>query len=103
MAVLESLNTTSTYPADLSARINRICASIGPTIDAFADGVHTIAQYRDAAERISGGVLRICAENLEERDRRGRGRAAGIAETGNSTPGHGDLTGVLRSLSRIER
>jgi hypothetical protein len=54
-----------------------------------------MAQYRDAAERVSGRVLGICAQKLEERDREGRWNAVGETRE--------DLTGVLRSLGRIER
>lgn len=98
ITILESLNASSLTPATISSCINRLSASVGPTIDAFADGVHKIAQYRDAAERVSGRVLSICAQKLEERDR-GRRRCA-VGETGESSD---DLIGVLRSLSKIER
>ena len=100
--ILESLRTTSVHPTTVSSRINNISSSLGPTIDAFADGIHKIVQYREAAESMSGKVLSICAEKLEERDRQGK-RRAGNWEPGDSSSGHDDLTGVLRSLSKIER
>jgi hypothetical protein len=46
-------------------------------------------------------VLSICAGKLEERDREGRRRAAGVMGAGAGPAD--DLTGVLRSLGRIER
>lgn len=98
ISILETLNTSSTNPATISSRINNLSATLGPSIDAFADGVHKVAQYRDAAERVSSHVLSICAQKLEERDKEGRRRAVGAAGDASD-----DLTGVLRSLSKIER
>jgi kinetochore protein Mis13/DSN1 len=97
-SILESLNSNSIPPATISSRINTVTASLGPTIDAFADGIHKINQYRDAAERVAGRTLGICAEKLEERDKEGRRRAVGEPPRARES-----LGGVLRSLSRIER
>ncbi|ERF74692.1 hypothetical protein EPUS_00822 [Endocarpon pusillum Z07020] len=98
ISILETLNTSSASTATISSRINNLSATIGPSIDAFADGIHKVAQYRDAAERVSSRVLSICAQKLEERDKEGRRRAVGAAGDVSD-----DLTGVLRSLSKIER
>jgi kinetochore protein Mis13/DSN1 len=85
----------------VSSRINFISASLGPTIDAFADGMHQIAQYRDAADNVAGRVLKMCAGKLEDREKEGRRHALG--ETAEISTIKDELGCVLRSLSRLEQ
>jgi hypothetical protein len=75
----------------VSSRINFISASLGPTIDAFADGMHQIAQYRDAADNVAG------------RDREKEGRRHALGETAEISTIKDELGCVLRSLSRLEQ
>jgi kinetochore protein Mis13/DSN1 len=99
--VLNPLASRSPSSEWLSSRLNLIGASLGPTIDAFADGVHQIAQYREAADAVAGRVLKICADKLEDSEKEGRRHALGeVAEM--STP-KDELGAVLRSLSKLER
>jgi kinetochore protein Mis13/DSN1 len=85
----------------ISSRLNSISASLGPTIDAFADGMHQIAQYRDAADNVAGRVLKMCADRLEDKEKEGRRHALGEAAETSTTKE--ELGSVLRSLSRLER
>ena len=78
-----------------------IVSSLGPTIDAFTDGVHHIGQYRDAAERVANKALSISAELLDERDRKALAKATGEEEKEKKV-GRESLGGVLRGLSRLE-
>ena len=94
------LTVTNTNSSDqVSERLNRLYESLGPTIDAFADGMHKMGQYRDAADRVGGRVLAICAEKLALREAEGRKRALPVGQGGLPH----DLGGVLRSLSRVDR
>ena len=99
--ILDSLASRSTFSETISSRINSISAALGPTIDAFADGLHQIAHYREAADNVSGRVLRMCADKLEDREKEGRRHALGEAED-LSTP-KDELGAVLRSISKLER
>jgi len=101
LKILDSLQTSSINPTRITSRLNTLTTSIGPTIHAFTDNIHRVAQYRDAADQVSSAVLSICAGKLEERDREGRSRATGLTAGGAALSG--DLTAVLRSLGRIER
>ena len=85
----------------ISSRLNSIFASLGPTTDAFADGIHQIAQYRNAADNVARRVLRTCADKLEDREKEGRRHALGEAAEKSTTKDK--LGGVLRSLGRLER
>lgn len=98
-SLLESLESASSISESVSARLNSLTATIRPTIDAFAHGVHQIGQYRDAADRVAGMVLSACAEKLQEREKEGRRRAIG----GDGDINKDDFAGVLRILSRLER
>ena len=69
-------------------------------MDAFADGMHQIGQYRDAGDNVAGRVLRLCAERLDDREKEGRRRALGGEESSSTST---DPAAVLRSLSRLER
>jgi kinetochore protein Mis13/DSN1 len=98
------LNALASKPPSsewLSSRLNSIAASLGPTIDAFADGIHQIAQYREAADTVAGRVLKICADKIEDSEKEGRRHALGEAAE-MSTP-KDELGAVLRSLSKLER
>ena len=76
-------------------------ASIRPTVDAFADGLHQIGQYRDAADSLARKVLGICAQKLDDREKEGRRRALG--EISGAPTSKEDFGHVLRSLSKLER
>jgi len=98
-AALDLLQAQITPAEQISENLHGLHDSLEPTIDAFADGMHKIAQYRDAADNMAGRVLSICAEGLAQRDKEERKRAlAG----GEKTPPK-DLSAVLRSLSRADR
>ncbi|KAF2137483.1 uncharacterized protein K452DRAFT_205115, partial [Aplosporella prunicola CBS 121167] len=89
---------TTTTPASASsteaihARLAALATSLEPSIDLFADGVHTLTQYRGAAERAADAALALAAGRLEERDRAARERAGTLAMGG------GD---VLRALAGV--
>ncbi|KAJ9637770.1 hypothetical protein H2201_004205 [Coniosporium apollinis] len=76
----------------LEARLRHITTSLEPTIDLFADGVHRIAQYRLAAERVADRILGVAAERLEKREQEIKERS------GTENIGTGD---VLRALSGV--
>lgn len=99
-ALWTSLNQSKTLSDDIANRMSSINTTIGPAIDTFADGVHKLAQYRNAAENVSACVLSICAEKLSEREKEGRRKALGAEE--HRSPGR-DLNNVLRGLSRTDR
>jgi kinetochore protein Mis13/DSN1 len=99
--ILESLASTRTSSEIISSRLNAISVALGPTIDAFADGVHRIAQYRNAADNVAGRVLQMCADKLEDREKEGRRHALGEAAAMTTTKD--EVGNVLRSLSRLER
>lgn len=80
---------TFTSPASLQSRLTRLSASLEPTVDLLADGVHKISQYRLTAERVADRILGSAAERLEQRDRDARERA------GTEGVGVGDVLGAL--------
>lgn len=98
-AALNLLQAQRTPSDQISEDLHRLYDSLEPTIDAFADGVHRIGQYRDAADNMAGRVLSLCAEGLAKKDKEERKRALA---SGEKTPPK-DLSGVLRSLSRADR
>ncbi|KAK8170615.1 Mis12-Mtw1 protein family-domain-containing protein [Phyllosticta citribraziliensis] len=92
--------TTSTTPApstqqqsDIHTRLRTIAVSLPAQADLFADGVHKLAQYRAAADRVADAVLASAAQRLEQRDREARERA-GTAAVGGLDVLRG-LAGVL--------
>jgi len=99
-AILKSLKSTPSLSADITSRVNKVTSDIGPAIDAFADGVHKINQYRIGADGIASQVLSLCAEKLADRERAGRRKALGVEK--DRSPGR-DLSSVLRGLSKAER
>ncbi|EXJ75732.1 uncharacterized protein A1O5_00239 [Cladophialophora psammophila CBS 110553] len=110
-SVIASNNNSVTTSDQISRRLGGVLESIGPTVDMFADGIHTIGQYRTAADEVAGRVLAICAEKLTQREKDGKRRARGIGTASGSGRGSGssstgppkDLGAVLRSLSRADR
>ena len=99
VAALENAQEGSTSSDAISHRLNALYDSLGPTIDKFADGVHTIGQYRTVADDVASTALAICAEKLARREKEGRKRA--LPEVQGSPPK--DLGSVLRGLSRADR
>ncbi|KIV78407.1 hypothetical protein PV11_10129 [Exophiala sideris] len=98
-AALDNAQENSTSSDAISHRLNALYDSLGPTIDKFADGLHTIGQYRTVADDVASTALAICAEKLDRREKEGRKRA--LPEVQGSPPK--DLGSVLRGLSRAER
>lgn len=92
-------------PSAVSAQLSHITATLAPTLDAFAAGVHDIELYRASADTVSSRILRICAQRLEERDAQNTQRRHAIEGTeGESTPPiKEDLGLILGALSRVER
>ncbi|KAL2357236.1 kinetochore protein-like protein Mis13 [Cryomyces antarcticus] len=91
-AILQTLiSQGSPLLSSTQSRLQDISSSLEFKIDQFADGVHKLEQYRQAAERVADRILAVSAEKLEEREKRsleknGLGKVDGIE--------------VLRSLSR---
>jgi kinetochore protein Mis13/DSN1 len=86
--ILTTLNSTSSDTTatkaeskDISARLHKIKLSLEPQIDLFADGIHKISQYRQAAERVADKILGATAAQLEKRDREAR-EASGTTGAG---------------------
>lgn len=98
--LLDTLQAASSSTMTVQNRLDMISASLGPTIDSFADGIHKIGQYRNAADNIAGRALAICAEKLAEKENQGRPNMA--QDEQQASPGT-QLGNVLRSLSRVER
>ncbi|KAI1614381.1 Mis12-Mtw1 protein family-domain-containing protein [Exophiala viscosa] len=99
VAALENVQKNSTSTDAISHRLNALYDSLGPTIDKFADGVHTIGQFRTVADDVASTALAICAAKLAQREKEGRRRA--LSEVQGSPPK--DLGSVLRGLSRADR
>ena len=98
-SMLESLRDDTSTQSDVMNRLNAIHESLGPNVDAFADAIHKIGQFRDAAEHLAGRSLAICSEKLAEREREGRRKAL---QNDDKSPRR-DLGSVLRGLSRVDR
>ena len=98
-AMLASLSSSADPFADLSQRLNSIQSTLGPSIDCFADGLHKVAQYRNAADDVAGTVLSVCSRKLSEREAEGRRKAL---HDEDASPRR-DLNSVLRGLSRVDR
>ncbi|KAJ5328138.1 hypothetical protein N7452_008528 [Penicillium brevicompactum] len=92
-------------PSAVSGQLSRITATLAPTLDAFAAGVHDIELYRASADTVSSRILRICAQRLEERDAQNTQRRHAIEGTEDSSPPpvKEDLGLILGALSRVER
>lgn len=83
----------------LETRIDALYEQLEPAVDIFADNVHKVAQYRDAADSIASRVLSIAAEKLADRENDGRRRA----QSERARSPRRDLGSVLRGLSRADR
>ena len=92
--ILASLREGSSVAASAENRLKRIASTLEFTVDQFADGLHKLGQYHEAADRIAGRVLALAAERLDQREKATL-RAAGTENM--------PLQDVLRSLARIER
>ncbi|OKL63588.1 hypothetical protein UA08_01487 [Talaromyces atroroseus] len=121
----ERINTTPPAhqplpPATITRRLSRITSSLAPTLDAFASGLHDIDIYRSAADRLSHQMLKVCSEQLEERDNRSSDSAPlhEAPEDGDTYKDKNnfhrkialrtrqqreDLSLILGALSRVER
>ncbi|RMZ87147.1 hypothetical protein DV736_g5629, partial [Chaetothyriales sp. CBS 134916] len=88
-AVHESLTAGNKMAQDVASRLNALRQSLGPTVDLFASSVHSISQYRNAADDVATRVLSLCAQKLEDREKEGRQRAA---EKGADPSPRADLT-----------
>lgn len=96
LQTLESLvsDTERSLTAATCSRIQKISQNLEFEVDKFANNVHAMSAYKDAAERVADDVLGTSANALEKRDQQGRQRAAGEnSETG--------IRDVLRGLSRV--
>ncbi|KAI9729475.1 MAG: hypothetical protein M1834_006856 [Cirrosporium novae-zelandiae] len=60
----------------ISTQLQSLTSNLEFTVDSFADGIHTLSSFREMADRVAGRVLELSALTLEERDRRGRRKAA---------------------------
>ncbi|KAK8241865.1 kinetochore protein-like protein Mis13 [Phyllosticta capitalensis] len=78
--------------SDIHTRLQTITTSLPAQTDLFADGVHKLAQYRAAADRVADAVLASAAQRLEQRDKEARERA------GTTNVGSFD---VLRGLAGV--
>lgn len=98
--ILKSLRSSTDFATSLATRVNKLVTNLGPSIDVFADGIHSINQYRLGADQVAGQVLSVCARKLADREKEGRRKALGLEE--DRSPGR-DLSGVLRGLSKTGR
>jgi len=78
--------------AQASERLKAVQNGLEFKVDQFADGVHKLEQYQQAAGRVADKVLALSAVRLEERERREK-EAVGTRDV--------PMQEVLRSLSRI--
>ena len=99
-SLLDTLKASTSRSRNINSRVNTIYASLEPTIDTFADRVHKMAQYRDAANSVASRVLSIASEKPAERDKEGRRKA--LPQDKDRSPKR-DLGNVLRGLSRLDR
>ncbi|KAL5365001.1 Mis12-Mtw1 protein family-domain-containing protein [Aspergillus floccosus] len=106
----ETSTSTPFTPAIVSTRLSRITATLAPTLDSFAAGMHDIELYRAMSDTVSSRVLRICAERLDERDARNAMRRLALEGGGDSSKELSlrqrpkeDLGLILGALSRLER
>jgi kinetochore protein Mis13/DSN1 len=88
----DSIQSALHDPLALAERLRALTQSLEPTIDAFAQGVHTLSQYRLTAERTADHVLGSAAAELEKRDREAK-EEAGTAGMG--------VDGVLGALGGL--
>ncbi|KAL8672368.1 MAG: hypothetical protein Q9168_003164 [Polycauliona sp. 1 TL-2023] len=91
-------HTTTDLQSSTLARLQNITSNnnLEFTIDSFANNVHILNSYQQAADRVAGEVLGISVEALEEREKEGRRRYASGGEAGEV-----GVRDVLRGLSRF--
>jgi kinetochore protein Mis13/DSN1 len=92
--ILASLQEGGSVAASAEDCLKRIASTLEFTVDQFADGLHKLGQYHEAADRIASRVLGLAAERLD-----GREKATLQAAGTENMP----LQDVLRSLARFER
>ncbi|KAH0548270.1 hypothetical protein GP486_008027 [Trichoglossum hirsutum] len=92
--ILASLREGDSVVASAEDRLKRIASTLEFTVDRFADGLHKLGQYHEAADRVAGRVLALAAERLDRREK------ATLQAAGTE---HMPLQDVLRSLARFER
>ena len=80
--ILETVREMESLPSSISKRLQRVTLELEPQIDAFADGIQRISQYRIAAERVADRILKVTAEKLEKRDQKAR-EVSGTAAVGS--------------------
>ena len=90
--ILEAVREMESLPSSIAKRLQKVTLDLEPQIDAFADGVQRISQYRIAAERVADRILSVTAEKLEKRDQVAR-EASGAAAVGSRE--------VLSALSHV--
>jgi kinetochore protein Mis13/DSN1 len=64
-----STSTSESAGINTSTRLQKVSLALEPQIDLFADGIHKISQYKQAAERVADRILGATAAQLEKRDR----------------------------------
>ena len=90
--ILEAVREMECLPSSIAKRLQKATLDLEPQIDAFADGIQRISQYRIAAERVADRILSVTAEKLEKRDQAAR-EASGAAAVGSRE--------VLSALSHV--
>jgi kinetochore protein Mis13/DSN1 len=74
-------STSEPTGTDPSARLQKISIALEPQIDLFADGIHKISQYKQAAERVAERILAATAAQLDKRDQEAK-ESSGTAGAG---------------------
>lgn len=97
-AILDTLKSSESLPASIATRLQKITSDLEPQIDAFADGIHRIGQYRISAERVANRILSSAAQKFERRDQAAK-EAAGTAGVGAREV----LSALASVLNRQER
>jgi len=92
-AILTTLSSTTSSSLDtFHSRLRHATSQLEPQIDLLADGVHRVAQYRLAAERVADRILGAAADRLERRER--------AVREGSGTEGVG-VGEALRGLGAV--
>ena len=92
--ILASLREGNSIAAFAENRLKRVASTLEFTVDQFADRLHKLGQYHEAADRVAGRVLALAAERLDRREK------ATLQAAGTENM---PLQDVLRSLTRTER
>lgn len=67
--------TTTTKTSHPLQRIHHLAATVEPTIDSLAEGVHRLAQYKIAAERVAHDASMLASGALSAHDRQIKDRS----------------------------